>query len=866
MIKVLKYHTCLCALTTSIFFLVPNIAVKAQTVKAQEERSCNALLSLYSCDAVVSREDNSDFIISQDFNIDNIIIKKSENISINVGKEASSNSLETLQLKKSGTIIPEILTKPNTAVVLDSVSVTGNGKNTKKAKEENSHGSSVNRAVNGVKQDGFLIVHNSKVNVSNIHGFAVEALPTFVDPSWNLAHDPKDKSEVFVENSNIVLKGRGVHGMHFGVESSAEDYIEGELLIRLGDFQFKNSVLKVPDGTAVYADDARRFSYITLLGGSKFISDRLLEVKNNSFIMVEADSSLLIGGSSIEKDSYAEMNLFNKSQWTVTPGKSSNQRNSASVASSISHLRVVNSTLSFKKPQNGKYQTLHIGMFDEDFPNYAYIAKGNARLLVNAHLAIDGKDKGIKTDKVLIYGDVYGTTKVYIVEDSGSEKVFRKGEIGDRQSVSLIQVYGRASKDSFKLPLGYVALRGVPYRYSLRAYGPEEAKDENRLIKEKRVKGSQDFWDFRLEAEYIERYARNFSSHRPRVIRSVGSSDHPDYALAGLDDSVFHSGVKIRAVLPQIPTYLLLPNALFHAGLMDVNNQNKQLETMRKSIGNVLESSKNSAFFVRGYGGRHSYVSDLSALEYEYEGNLDHNAVETGVLLDAIESAHGTANLGMMGTYGRISLQPQDIVESKKSAFNKWSATAYGSILHNTGFYLDSLFSYGFFKGDVSILERGKTATLKGKTLSASLTGGKAFMIGDKSLVLNPQVQVVYQNLQFDKTSDIDGFDIEMATPDQWVMRVGGRLIKTLAISEAGRVASFGGKLHLVHNFEKNQFVHFKDTFQLGAFGSFLEAGLSFNTQLSPNFVFRGDMTYQHRLSKAGFSGMSFSGGLSYRF
>ncbi|EJF92817.1 hypothetical protein LBE40_00865 [Bartonella taylorii] len=86
-----------------------------------------------------------------------------------------------------------------------------------------------------------------------------------------------------------------------------------------------------------------------------------------------------------------------------------------------------------------------------------------------------------------------------------------------------------------------------------------------------------------------------------------------------------------------------------------------------------LASSKNSAFFMRGYGGSHHYTSDLSALKYGYGGNLDYNAVEVGALLKAIESAHRTTTFGIMGTYGKISLQPQDVVENKKSAFDKWS-------------------------------------------------------------------------------------------------------------------------------------------------------------------------------------------------
>ncbi|MGF7158174.1 hypothetical protein GGR09_001557, partial [Bartonella heixiaziensis] len=36
--------------------------------------------------------------------------------------------------------------------------------------------------------------------------------------------------------------------------------------------------------------------------------------------------------------------------------------------------------------------------------------------------------------------------------------------------------------------------------------------------------------------------------------------------------------------------------------------------------------------------------------------------------------------------------------------------------------------------------------------------------------------------------------------------------------------------------------------------------------QLSSKFALHGDVTYQHKLTKAGFSGVSFSGGLRYHF
>ncbi len=185
---------------------------------------------------------------------------------------------------------------------------------------------------------------------------------------------------------------------------------------------------------------------------------------------------------------------------------------------------------------------------------------------------------------------------------------------------------------------------------------------------------------------------------------------------------------------------------------------------------------------------------------------------------------------------------------------------------HDTGFYIDGLFFYGLFKGDVLTQARGKTTTLKGTLLSASLAAGKPFMTGHKGLIFDTQVQVVYQNIRFDKTSDNDGFDVEMGKLDLWVMRVGGNLSKTLAASEEEHVVSFNGKLHLTNSFGEKQRVQFGDEFQLGAFGSSLETGVGLKAQLSSNFALHGDVTDQYRLSKVGFSGTIFSGGLRYHF
>ncbi|WP_208439629.1 autotransporter outer membrane beta-barrel domain-containing protein [Bartonella grahamii] len=322
----------------------------------------------------------------------------------------------------------------------------------------------------------------------------------------------------------------------------------------------------------------------------------------------------------------------------------------------------------------------------------------------------------------------------------------------------------------------------------------------------------------------------------------------------------------IRAVVPQLPTYLLLPNALFHAGLMDFASQNKKLKAIRSFSGGSLKNDENTAFFIRGYGGSYHYASNLSAFEYGYGAELDYSALEAGILLKEIESLYSRTFFGVTGTYGKLSLHPLNVEQSKKSAFDKWSVGAYGSLQHDTGFYIDGVLSYGLFKGDVLTLARGKVVALKGKQFSGSLTSGRTFATGYKGVIFDPQIQVVYQHLQFNPAHDVDNIEVDLGKFHQWVGRFGGRLSKTLNISEEGRVVSFYSKLSYLHSFEDKRFVSFKNDFQLGFFGSSLEAGLGFNAKLSSKFVLHGDINYQHRLTKAGFSGASFSAGLRHLF
>ncbi|KEC54010.1 autotransporter outer membrane beta-barrel domain-containing protein [Bartonella koehlerae] len=752
-----------------------------------------------------------------------------KNTNIKTGKKAISLlSDKGAHIKMNGGMIDftdgiGIETGREGKVFLRDVSIVGKG-----TQEPEVDVHSVNSAFYMSGSDGYLDVSGGHLDIASAHGLLM------------LRRD----NHAYIDNVTFIVNSDAFYGMHFLGEivsdSGKKAIFPGKAAVHL-----KKTTFTVPNSVALYS--SKFDTLVKLSQDSKISGDLLLRAEDNSTVDVLADASILVGGARVDESSLANLRLTNNSKWILSrPQQEKLQALDSPEESSISALHLIDSSLLFEKTGShisDGYQTLRIGKG----VGTVYSVKGDVNFYLNTYLDKGGDLKDQKTDRLLIHGDIDGQTTVHVQSVSGSPGGFT-GSGGNNQGISIIQVSGAAEKDSFQLSGGYVALNGLPYKYRLYAYGPKselgKANSAQRL-----VEGKGDFWDFRLENQYV----------KPTV--PTDGFDFPERS----DGFILPERI-VRSVVPQVPTYLLLPNSLFHVGLMDIGNQNKQLETLRMNAGGMLEIHENPALFLRGYGGHYRYASDLSALEYGYGGYLRYNAVKAGILLKTLESADNVVSFGVMGSYGKLSLQPKNVKHSEESAFDKWSVTAYSTLQHDAGFYVDGLLSYGLFKGDVVTLARGKTATLKSKPLSVSLTGGQSFATGYEGFVVDPQVQVVYQNLQFDKARDIDNFDIEMGKLDQWVARVGGRLSKAPTGSEGINATSFYGKLYLVHGFRKKQSVHFKDAFRLGAFGSSLEAGLGFNARLSPKFVLHGDVVYQQKLTKAGFSGASFSGGLRYQF
>ncbi|WP_375656264.1 autotransporter outer membrane beta-barrel domain-containing protein [Bartonella sp. MR63HLJHH] len=588
------------------------------------------------------------------------------------------------------------------------------------------------------------------------------------------------------------------------------------------------------------------------------------EVKaiSNGTFTLSADQSTLEGRANIAKDRNVHFDLKNKTTWTLKTSTKEKDDDGQLIdiaqrsRSDISTLNLDNSSIIFNGPTEEHYHTLHIGSGKPD-STAVYNATGDAQIYFNIAWSDGVASADQKTDRLLIHGDVSGNTTVYIKSDSGDKNsVVNAADPSNIGGLSLIQVSGKAQEDSFKLANGYTTLGGEPYKYTLTAYGPDSSHGQADIAQNLFDEKNENFWDFRLHKEILETGSGSAGSGSGSAGSGSGSAG---------SGSGSGSGPSVAALVPQTASYLVMPNALFYSGLTDMAKQNALLANIRTSVLGK-EEEKQTGFFLYTYGSTGTLSSERGPLKYGYGADIRYAALQAGVTLAAIEGQNTATHLGLVGTYGQLSFTPKDISDAGKNTLDKWSLTAYGSIQHNNGFYIDALLSYGILKGHIANAIRGNTAKLNdAKMLSISTTVGKEFATNMEGLTFEPQAQIAYQHLMFNTIEDADNFAVDMNNPSQWLIRVGGRLTKTIS-TENNRPMSFYGKVNLIKTFGDDGSIHIGRDFDLDPMGPAIEGGIGINAQLSHNFSLHGDVSYQQKLQKTGISGASFSGGIRYQF
>ncbi|MCZ2159309.1 autotransporter outer membrane beta-barrel domain-containing protein, partial [Bartonella sp. 220] len=391
-------------------------------------------------------------------------------------------------------------------------------------------------------QGGSVHLRDNTLQLTDMHGFLIKNYSGYAYANGQLTEkygvlDNFKNTNLQIERSYISVQGESAYGLYFHTldpEEAAKMLSRNDeklsdmqkIIMGVASVSLSKTKFAVPDGTAIYATGTNGYGakgILKLSEETQVSGDLLLKAENDVSLFVRADASTLIGGIRTEDVSTVNLQLAHGSTWFLKKRKQRSLQGLDSPDSSLSSLSLSDSILIFDEDTSDGYQTLRIGketeineknkgiikdkvvINEEDkivLSKYkrVYSAQGNAQIKLSAFLDDNGSFDPQKTDRILIYGDISGTTVVHMQNFKNNSG--REVRDGKDQSISLIQVSGTAKEDSFKLAGSYITVNGFPYQYCLRGYGPGspfgEADATQRL-----VAGDGKFWDFRLEGLYM---------------------------------------------------------------------------------------------------------------------------------------------------------------------------------------------------------------------------------------------------------------------------------------------------------------------------------------------------------------------------
>ena len=229
----------------------------------------------------------------------------------------------------------------------------------------------------------------------------------------------------------------------------------------------------------------------------------------------------------------------------------------------------------------------------------------------------------------------------------------------------------------------------------------------------------------------------------------------------------------------------------------------------------------------------------------------------------ARDDTDGTLRVGLAGILGRLWFEPSAPDGPSKGRFNREILAGTVTWQSRAGWYVDGIIAGGMFDGQFTTPTRGETTGMNGTSFDASVEAGYPFPLGE-GIAIEPQVQFVYQHLDFARRTDIDGIDVDLGSPNQGVFRGGARLTKLFA-SEDGTLVTPYLKANLLQGIGGGDSVQLSNvSFGTGHFGTALQVGAGVTGTLTRNLSVYGDVAWQHQVSSGGFRGWALNGGLRY--
>lgn len=439
------------------------------------------------------------------------------------------------------------------------------------------------------------------------------------------------------------------------------------------------------------------------------------------------------------------------------------------------------------------------------------------------------------TDRLLITGNVTGSTTVYVNPTSVLGKGDGTDQNGDKQiqsneGISIIQVAGTSTADAFVLKNGYVAAGA--FAYELYSFAPGESNANQRVVS---GSGNQ-FWDYRLANGVVG----------------------PRYKL-----------------IPQASAYFSLPTGIGHYDYMLIDDLHKRLGELRYQGDNVLngqDEAKRSELFIRAIGLHYDYKTDLSFSDYGYNFKFKAEAIQLGVnLLNVVNNEKNNFQVGVAWTHGNSRITPDTLEGFSKTKTRSDMLGLYATWQNHKGFYLDGVLALSRHKTDIETYVSTMNK-LKSKGWIASIEGGYRHMFSN-GWIVEPQAQLTYIHTKFDDSLDKDNVFVHYDHYNQTTLRVGVRTTRTW-LSKNGLQFKPYARVNYYHGFGRDPKVTLTSNsigaigtkFEGGKFGNAVQAGIGLTFETATNLMFYGEIDYQKEVGGSGMKGVRGNVGLRWEF
>ncbi|NID17410.1 autotransporter outer membrane beta-barrel domain-containing protein [Luteibacter yeojuensis] len=380
----------------------------------------------------------------------------------------------------------------------------------------------------------------------------------------------------------------------------------------------------------------------------------------------------------------------------------------------------------FDRLQPG-FRTLRVGTWQAD------VAAGG--VVLGTRLDAGGTLRRQATDRLLVHGDAVGRTALHVVHTggTGASTAGRDGVNGPGDGISVVQVGGAASAESFHLAGDYVAVG--PWQYRLYAYEPGRSDPAQRLVDGQ----GADYWDFRLQS-----------------MRTAGAASR-------------------AALAPQVPAYLVLAHALFGYG--------------RSAMGALrpgdVGPSREPALRVRAFGGDAMYRSRLAATSY----GVDYRRRDRGLQIAADMLVHAigetTVRTGIALSSGSSRILPR-AAEGRSDARAEARALAWHAVLTTeSGWALASAYGFSRYRIAAHTPVRGEVLPNLRASANEAMASVGFHWRPSARLLVEPGASVLWQRLRFGKARDTDGIELAAGSPRRATVRAGARA--SLLLQPQGR-------------------------------------------------------------------------------